>query len=329
MQEKQLLPPSWFVDIRLKFRHLQLLQALSRHNTLQSAAESLGLAQPAASRLLGDLEDVIGIPLFQREGRRLVINAYGSVLTRHANNLLDELDRTRDEFNALLSGGAGTVSIGAIDGPVVDLLTTAVLNIQRDNPDISLEIRTGSSVGLFHDLMNGDIDIMIGRAPEDARSMACHYTPIGEEPMVIAARQDHPLFRKTAPVRLEDMASFPWVLQRKGGKSRSKLESLFQDRNLPLPKDIIGSDSLLMTLAYLEKTDALTVLSAAVANQQAKYRQIQIVSSDVNIAISSYGILMLKSRNQSRPTMKVLDELKKTLRPAQKTGRLAGRPVRS
>ncbi|MBF0876460.1 LysR family transcriptional regulator [Gluconobacter cerevisiae] len=316
MQEKQRLPPSWFVDIRLKFRHLQLLQALSRHNTLQSAAESLGLAQPAASRLLGDLEDVIGIPLFQREGRRLVINAYGSVLTRHANNLLDELDRTRDEFNALLSGGAGNVSIGAIDGPVVDLLTTAVLNIQRDNPGISLEIRTGSSIGLFHDLMNGDIDIMIGRPPEDTRSMACHYTPIGEEPMVIAARQNHPLFRKTTPVRLEDMVPFPWILQRKGGKSRSRLESIFQDRNLPLPKDIIGSDSLVMTLAYLEKTDALTVLSAAVANQQAKYRQIQIVSSDVNIAISSYGILMLKSRNQSRPTMTVLDELEKTLRPA-------------
>lgn len=316
MQEKHLLSPSWFVDIRLKFRHLQLLQALSRHNTLQSAAESLGLAQPAASRLLGDIEDVIGLPLFQREGRRLVINAYGSVLTRHANNLLDELDRTRDEFNALLSGGAGNVSIGAIDGPVVDLLTTAVINIQRDNPGISLEIRTGSSIGLFHDLMNGDIDIMIGRPPEDTRSMACHYTPIGEEPMVIAARQNHPLFRKATPVRLEDMVPFPWVLQRKGGKSRSRLESIFQDRNLPLPKDIIGSDSLVMTLAYLEKTDALTVLSAAVANQQAKYRQIQIVSSDVNIAISSYGILMLKSRNQSRPTMTVLDELEKTLRPA-------------
>ncbi|WP_025885122.1 type 2 periplasmic-binding domain-containing protein [Asaia prunellae] len=70
-----------------------------------------------------------------------------------------------------------------------------------------------------------------------------------------------------------------------------------------------------MTLAYLEKTDALTILSAAVANQQAKYAQIQILPSEVEIAISSYGILTLKARNQSQATVTVLNELCTVLAP--------------
>jgi len=314
---KQALPlsPSWFVDIRLKFRHLQLLKALSRHNTLQDAADSLGLAQPAASRLLGDLEEVIGTPLFRREGRRLVLNSYGELLTRRAKNLLEELERTREEFNTLLKGGVGSVSIGAIDGPVVDLITQAVLNIQRDNAGIELGIRTGSSIALFADLMNGEIDIMIGRPPEDDNAGAYHYIPIGEEPMVISTRPGHPLLLTGSTIRLEQMASYPWILQRKGGKSRGKLEEAFAKRGIALPKDIIGSDSLVMTLAYLEKTDALTILSKAVANQQAKYAQIQIVPSDVDIAISSYGIMTLKARNHSQATTTVLSELRDVLAP--------------
>lgn len=313
MKQAPSLSPSWFVDIRLKFRHLQLLKALSQQSTLQDAADSLGLAQPAASRLLGDLEDVIGAPLFRRDGRRLVLTAYGEILTRHAKNLLDELDRTRDEFNTLLQGGVGSVSIGAIDGPVVDLITQAVLNIQRDNPGIELEIRTGSSIALFRDLLNGDIDIMIGRPPEDNIGNAYHYVPIGEEPMVISARFDHPLLRSGRKIGLEEMASFPWILQRKGGKSRGKLEQAFAERNIALPANIIGSDSLVMTLAYLEKTDALTILSAAVAHQQSKYSQVRIIPSDVDIAISSYGILTLKSRNHSAAAITVLGELKSVL----------------
>ncbi|WP_025885123.1 LysR family transcriptional regulator [Asaia prunellae] len=217
MKQTLQLSPSWFLDIRLKFRHLQLLQALSRHNTLQDAADSLGLAQPAASRLLGDLEEMIGTPLFRRDGRRLVLNSYGELLTRRSKNLLEELERTREEFNTVSKGGVGSVSIGAIDGPVVDLLTQAVLNIQSDNPGIELEIRTGSSIALSNDLMNGEIDIMIGRPPEEENGGTFHYLPIGEEPMVISTRPGNPLLLKGRTIRLEEMASYPGFCSAKAG----------------------------------------------------------------------------------------------------------------
>jgi DNA-binding transcriptional LysR family regulator len=296
------LSPSWFMSARLKLRHLQLLVAYSRCATLQDAAASLGMSQPAASRLLGDLEDLIGTPLFRQEGRRLRCTYFGEVLTRRATAILDELDRTRVEFNALIDGRTGHVSIGTIDGPAVDLLTNAILLLQKDYPQIDLEIRTGSSVALFRDLMMGEIDIMVGRpvaeAGEEVGEGRYDYHDVGPEPMVLAARDGHPLAggkRRS----LDELAGYPWVLQRRGGRSRARVEQLFREADIDLPERVIGSDSLVVTLAYLARSDALTVLSGPVAQQQARYRQVSPIPNDLDLSISPYGLLTCRDRQLS------------------------------
>ena len=79
------LPLNWVLQTRLKLRHLQLLAALGEHRALNRAAESLGISQPAASKLLIDLETALDQELFDRVGRGLVPNGYGEILMRRTS----------------------------------------------------------------------------------------------------------------------------------------------------------------------------------------------------------------------------------------------------
>ncbi|GBR10423.1 LysR family transcriptional regulator [Acetobacter oeni LMG 21952] len=217
-------------------------------------------------------------------------SVFGEVLARRAAVILNELDRAREEINILLSGSTGRVSIGTIDGPAVDLLTSIIFRLQKNFPGIDLEIRTGSSIGLFGDLLRGEVDIMIGRPPEDASPQDFTIRNAGREPMVLAARPKHPLAgRKKRDIR--DIANYPLILQRRGGRSRLRLETLFQEAGIPLPSSVIGSDSLVVTLACIADSDALTILSEPVALQQERYHQITGIPTAFDLSISSYGIL--------------------------------------
>ena len=104
----------WFIRARLKTRQLLLLQALAEEGNIHRAATVLSMTQPAASKLLKDLEDVLGVQLFDRLPRGMRPTWYGEAMIRHARMALASLDQAYDEVEALKAGRFGQVSVGAI-----------------------------------------------------------------------------------------------------------------------------------------------------------------------------------------------------------------------
>ncbi|GBQ87609.1 LysR family transcriptional regulator [Asaia krungthepensis] len=306
------LGPFWFIASRLKLRHLQLLAAFSRHPTLLAAAESLGMAQPAASKLIGDLEELMKIRLFRLEGRRMIPTYAGDVLTRHALVMLDELERTRVELNALVDGRIGHVSIGAIDGPVIQSLSEMLRIAQEDYPEIELEIRSGPSDTLFQMLVDGQIDIMLGRRPVIPSPHPVAYEEIANENLVVAAAPDHPL-AQNGPLTLETLATYPWILQRRGSRSRQRLEELLQEQDLPLPTRVVSSDSWMMTLAYITRTRALTLLSAPAAAMQCAIGQIAILPINFTLDVAPWGVMTTRDRAQTPAALTILSLLRRCI----------------
>ena len=295
------LPSNWVLQTRLKLRHMQLLVALGEHRALNRAADSLGLSQPAASKLLIDLETAMAQPLFDRIGRGLVPNAYGEILMRRAAGVLSELDGARDEFNAMRDGRRGRVAIGSIDAPIFLILADTVAALQATHPLIDIEVRTGSSGSLLDQLVNGHIDVMLGRPLDDFDRAQFSYREIGREALALAARVGHPLSRRS-PVTVEDLRSQSWVLQTRGSTLRRRVDALFAEANLGPPPNIVNTDSLLMTLAYLARTDAVTVVSEPVALQQAAFGQVTVIPTPFDLTLSAYG-LILPTHRPLRPAV--------------------------
>jgi molybdate transport repressor ModE-like protein len=173
--------PPWFVRARVKTRQLMLLIAIEEHGNIHRAAESLNMSQPAASKLLKDLEDLIGVPLFERLPRGMRATWYGESLIRHARIALASLGEAGAEIEALRAGHAGNVSVGAISGPAMTLLPPVLAALNREHPDLRVSVSIESSDVLLEQLAQNRIDLMIGRLfpRHDKRNL--HYEPIADE----------------------------------------------------------------------------------------------------------------------------------------------------
>jgi len=299
------LAPGWFLQSRLKLRHLQVLVALERHRKLHLAASSLGLSQPAASKLLIDLEAALGRPLFGRKGRGLEPNAFGEIMTRRAQAVLAELDGTREEINALQDGHLGRVAIGSIDAGAIELLVPAIAEAQARYPRIEIDLQAGSSNVLLQRLVEGQLDLAIGRPVETADHALYSYREIGMETLSLIVRRGHPLTGAGTP-DLVALQALHWVLQGRGSRLRQRVEDMFHDAELPLPEHIVSTDSLLMTLAYLTRTDAVSVVSEPVARQQAACGQVDMLPMPAALSAGAYGLLLPTHRAPSPAVATVL-----------------------
>src|SRR5690349_12631482 len=150
----------WFVRARLKTRQLMLLVAIGDEGNIHRAAEILNVSQPSASKLLKDLEDVLGVLLFERLPRGMRPTWYGEAMIRHARIVLSSLTQAGNELSALKTGRFGEVSVGAIIGPALRLLPQAVANVAREHPGIRVQIAVESSDVLIERLRQSKLDIM-------------------------------------------------------------------------------------------------------------------------------------------------------------------------
>src|SRR6185436_7139094 len=116
----------WFIRARLKTRQLLLLVALAEEGNIQ----------PAASKLLKDLEDVLEVSLFDRLPRGMRPTWYGEIMIRHARVALASLNQAHDELSALKAGRAGQVNIGVITAPGLVLLPPAVAEVKREQHNL-------------------------------------------------------------------------------------------------------------------------------------------------------------------------------------------------
>ena len=183
----------WFLRARIKTRQLMLLTAIGDEGNIHRAAEVLNMSQPAASKLLKDLEDVLGVSLFERLPRGMRPTWYGEAMIRHARIALSSLAQAGSELEALKTGRFGEVSVGAIIGPALILLPQAVAIVAREHPNLRVQIAVESSDVLIERLRQSKLDIMIGRLFETYDKTNLSYERLADELVCAVVGPNHPM----------------------------------------------------------------------------------------------------------------------------------------
>ncbi|WP_029603477.1 LysR substrate-binding domain-containing protein [Kozakia baliensis] len=300
--------PQWFMQRRIKLQHIKVLASFPQHETLHQVAKHLGISQPAASKIIAELETAVRHELFTRSGRLLIPNDLGRILIRHSVAMLRELGHASDELAAMVDGRRGHVAIGAIDGPTVNELADFLVYLKEHFPLIEARVETASSAQLIKLLEQRKLDIVLGRATPTLDRSRFSYREIGAERLAVVGRYDHPLSQEKC-LRIKDLQQENWIIQSKNSTLRAWFDALFVERDLSAPAHIVNTDSLLMTLAYLSRTDALSVLSEPVALQQAACKQLSILSIDVNTTTTPYGLIVPVDTSSSPILTTVLNVL--------------------
>jgi DNA-binding transcriptional LysR family regulator len=304
--------PEKFATLKISSRQIALLNALGELGNLRKAASAIHTTQPAASLLLQQLEERLGVQLFERLPRGMQPTLFGDVMIRYAQGALHEFEYAEAQIAELARGAAGMVRIGTVMGPVPTLLTRGVLAFKAQHPKVRVAIEVGTSDTLLPALIRGDFDLVLGRLPDqlDSQGLDIQLFEQGEH-MRIIARPGHPL-ANTPDTRLADLAPLTWILHPIGSPMRRQVENALKAAQLIQPLDILETSSILATTAMLESSDMIAVVPNDVAEHYARYGMITVLPVELPLAMANLGLLTSKARPMSAAVKALLGYLKNT-----------------
>lgn len=287
-----------FFKTRLKLRHLQLVLAIDEQRNLHRAAEKMQIAQPAASKLLAEIETIIGVPLFTRHSRGLVPTLHGDVFIRNSALVLKTLNQTTEELRLVADGESGTVTIGTITGAMLEFLVEIIESARQKYPKIKISIEHNTSDALLKKVLDGRLDFALGRIGYGIDSEKLTYQKLYNENCVFLCRNGHPLADKQA-VDEHDLFSWPWVMQPRGALLRHEVEQLFFGADLPMPDSIVATTSASMSLMLVLRSNAITVLESNTANIMIETGKWSRIDYKKELHLDYYGLIVPKERQIS------------------------------
>ncbi|WP_122049648.1 LysR family transcriptional regulator [Asaia bogorensis] len=294
---------------RLKFRQLLLLQQISLEPSLNRAARSLNLSQPTASKLLQDMEDDLGAQLFERHSHGLTPTAAGRVAIRHAEKILADLGRLREDLHAVKRGLTGTVSIGAIGAALHEIATPVLASTTRSHPEISLTLRVTTSDDLMALLQSGRIDLALGRPTEGIGHDLLTIEEISDEPLLVVAGCGNILFQAEA-LDLDALIQQRWIVQMQPSPLRRAFEGIFTMARLPMPQRLTELSSVLATIDLLTQSDMVSVLPRSLYRMFEKTGMIGELPVSLPDIIGPYHLIRMRDRALSPAAQFVWEALK-------------------
>lgn len=307
------LNPNWFLRARLKTRQLLLLIALDEHRNIHRASGALFMTQPAASKQLKDLEDMLEVRLFERLPHGMEPTIYGETMIRHARMALTNLSLAHDDIVALKSGLVGQVEVGVIMAPSMSLLPRAIAKIKQQAPLMRIGVTVEQSNILMRQLQLGTLDFMIGRILEKENAHNLVYEELVEEPACVVARIGHPLLANNS-VGLADIASYPWILPPNGSILRHRFDIMFLRAGLDTPTNVVDTTSLLLITSLLQQTDSLHVIPIEVAQYFTSLNALAILPIELPCKMDAFGIIVQKDRILSPSANLLLTEIRQQAR---------------
>jgi len=305
--------PNWFLRARLKTRQLLLLIALDEHRNIHRASGALFMSQPAASKQLKDLEDMLEVRLFDRFPHGMEPTIYGETMIRHARMALTNLSLAHDDIVALKSGLVGQVEAGVIMAPGMSLLPRAIANVKKNAPLLRIGVTVEQSNILLRALQLGTLDFMIGRILEKESATNLVYEELTEEPVCIVARVGHPLLSRKN-LQLQDIVSYPWILPPNGSILRHRFDLMFMRVGMDVPTNVVDTTSLLLVTSLLQQTDSLHVIPVEVAQYFTALNALSILPMELPCKMDAFGIIMQKDSILSPSATILLDEVRRLAR---------------
>lgn len=205
--------------LRISLRELEVFVAVAEAGTVTAAADYIGLTQSAASQALANLEGGMSVPLFDRVGRRLVLNEQGRLLWPRAQALLDEAGAMQDLFTregALHLRLAASTTIGNY------LLPERLARFRLRYPQARVELLVANTADVVEAVTAFRVDAGFIEGP--AHHPALQVVPWREDRMCVFAAAEHPLAGH--PLSLETLAAAEWVLRESGSGTREEVERL-------------------------------------------------------------------------------------------------------
>lgn len=242
----------------MDLRDLRYFETIAELQHIGRAAQRLHRTQPTLTSCVRRLEEACGAPLFERAGRGIRLTPAGRILQKWAQRMRFDLEDAQREIGDIGRGLSGHVRIGVVPTAAEFMLPSVTRQLLAQAPAVTLRTVIGLMDTLKPQLQAGELDLMVAtEGPLDATVAS---RPLAEDNIVVAATEDHPLFRQDS-VTMADLAAQRWVLQPPGAPTRDWLDRAFERQRLPRPVVQVESTMLFMLPPLIAATGLLSFVS--------------------------------------------------------------------
>jgi DNA-binding transcriptional LysR family regulator len=243
----------------MKLAQLRYVAAIADHGSLRAAARHLGVAQPAFSRSVAELERELGAALFERRARGMIATPLGQAFVRRANAILNDVRRARDEVEQLKGNALGEITVGLSIAAHLRLLPGSLRPFRDRHPKIRLHIIEGFYPTLAPGLQDGSVDFYIGPDPGLRLPATLKKETLFSGERAVLCRVKHPLANSTS---LKDLRDAEWITTSITPKAENEIGDVFKRHRLPKPKLVLQSQSALTLLTCLTNSNLLAMAPA-------------------------------------------------------------------
>lgn len=249
---------------RLKLRQLRLLIAVAQHGSIQNAARDLSISQPAATKMIQDLELDFEVKLFERTNRGVVPTVFGESLIRHGKLIFAQVSNAAQELDDLNEGNSGRVVVGTLLAASPTLLPIAVEELLKARPNVAIKIVEGTNEVLMPGLLSGEIDMVVGRLPSHRYRENITQEKFFDERVLAVTGTQHPLAAMTN-VSFDQLKPFGWILPPVETTLRRQTDQFFIRQDQYVPPTAIESVSYLANRSLLRTHNFIGIMPAHVA----------------------------------------------------------------
>jgi len=196
---------------------------VARHLSFAKAAETLHVSAPAITMQIKDLEAEVGMPLFERQGRKVSLTTSGEYLLVYARKMLALLKDAEDAAARLQRIETGKLTIGMVDTTTY-FIPAMLRRFLNEHEGIELILKVGNRLELMQWLQNSEVDIAIMGSPSS--EIPTRAEPFAANPLVFVASPDHPLASESG-LKAEDLRQQSFIVREQGSGTRNAMESFF------------------------------------------------------------------------------------------------------
>jgi len=276
------------MDSRIKFRHLQTFIEVARQKSVGRAADVLAITQPAVTRTIRELEDYLGVDLFEKEGRGIRITRFGEVFLRHAGESVAAVQRGLDSIVKARSSSGPPLRIGALPTASASFMPEAMAEFLRAGTGSLVTIVTGENRWLLDALRVGDLDLVVGRLAAAERMTGLHFEPLYSEEVCFVVRTGHPLLSRRH-FSLSELTNYTVLMPTEGSVIRPFVDRLLLTNGIAELSNVIETVSDSFGRAFLETHDAVWIISRGVVLREIEAGRLARLDVDTSETSGAVG----------------------------------------
>lgn len=287
---------------RIKLRDLQILASVAEHGSMAKAATHLSTTQPTVSQAIADLEDAVGVRLFDRSTQGVAPTVFGDILLKRGVEAFDALKQGMRDIEFLATSGAGDVWVGCREVQLIGFLPAVIQRLAQQHPKIIVHATDVTVSENIHYLQDRKLDLILGGSAPLKRDDDVHSETLFEESFTLVTGEKNPWARRRK-VALADLMDEAWLYGEPGNATQARISEAILAKTGRLPRVAMYTTSMNLRLALLASGNYISCIPSSVYRYGAEVKPIKALPVDMYLKLP-VAIYTLKNRTLS-PAVKL------------------------